>query len=84
VLCFVLLSAMSASAQSSGLVIWADASNETTDTGDEVCAIEDQQPQAFLAARECVAVFVPGDGTTYACDEDMTSHASDHFLALCR
>jgi len=86
VLCLVLLSAMSASAQSSGLVIWADASNETTDTGDEVCTVEDQQPQAFLVERECISVFVPGSATEVACDTDMTGSGtvSDYYLVLCR
>ena len=63
----------------SGLMVWGDASSDTTDTGDELCV-------ALDGTAECQSAFVPGDATAYSCTEDMSAHASsteDKFYALC-
>jgi len=72
--------------QSSGILVWADASEDASDTGNEVCAKTDQPPQWFLIGGECVSVFVPGSATEVACDTDMTGSGtlSGYYMVLCR
>ena len=69
----------------SGFTVWADASDEASDTGNEVCAIQDNPPQYLMRAHLCTAVFVPGSATEIACDVDMTDAGtdSDYYLVLC-
>ena len=75
-----------------GLVLWADASNESTDTGNEVCSLGTEPPQVgdwalkvSLSELTCTSVFVPGSATEIACDADMTGNgtASDYYIVLC-
>ena len=83
----LILAPLGAAAQiSSGTLIWADATNESTDTGNEVCAVQGQPPQSAIVDHVCVTVFVPGSATEVACDADMTgaATASGYFLALCK
>ena len=86
-LCFVFLLVLPASAEdSSGVIVWANASDDTTDTGQEACGNINRQPNFMLVKHECLTVFVPGSATEVACDVDMTDAGtdSDYYLVLCR
>ena len=81
----VIMFASIATAQETGFLVWADASQEGADTGNEVCAPIDRPPQSGFPAKLCLKVFVPGSATEIACDVDMTDAGtdSDYYLVLC-
>lgn len=90
----VLLSLVIASAafaehetHTSGFVVWGNANEDSSNTGDEVCLPVDgegeelyQPPQYLLHNRTCLGAFVPGSATVVACDVEIPS---GYFYALC-